>query len=257
MIRVSTFLAACLIAIGICARFADAQAATSQEYPRGATARPRPGGGAGPGLGLPRLSAAQQTAFIDFMKQNSPNRLRYINSLTASTSRQQLVIQFIDRWQSIARLKTADQEIYPIRLQTLQLEDEVFGLMLQIKAASPAGASPTLQAKIHDDITKLVDLNFAERDVRLNRMQKLLADEKNKLANDRNQRDQIIQNQMAGLDKREANLQVSPELLDKPLNDVDSVTVKLLGPEPAAPQAAEPTDSIPAPAPAPAPTRSR
>lgn len=255
--RVPTFLVAGLIAIGLCAHFADAQAATSQEYPRGAPARPRPGGATGSGLGLPHLTAAQQAAFIDFMKQNSPNRLRYINSLPASSSRQQLVIQFIDRWQSIARLKATDQEIYPMRVQTLQLEDEVFGLMLQVKAGSPAGASPALQAKIHDDITKLVDLNFAERDVRLNRMQKLLADEKNKLANDKNQRDQIIRNQVAGLDKREANLQVSPELLDKSVTDLDSVTVKLLGPEPAAPQPTEPTDSIPAPAPAPAPTPSR
>jgi hypothetical protein len=100
----------------------------------------------------------------------------------------------------MALKEKGDQELYDLKVRVAQAEDEVFGLQRQMREA-PDPDRPVLRHQLRQKVADMIRLGLKERELRIARLEKALADEKAKLAADEQSLDQRVTERMQAMSK--------------------------------------------------------
>ena len=132
---------------------------------------------------------------MKFMKDHSHNRLAAIESMPDSdrkTRFKEISTRNFLSWDSI---RLADPELYQVVVKRVELEDNVFGLTVQWHKDT-AEEKPDTQAKLRDEVGKLVDVGIQERQMRLDRLAKTVEDQQKILTTDKGNRDNLVEDRL-------------------------------------------------------------
>jgi hypothetical protein len=126
---------------------------------------------------------------MGFLQKYSPARARVLAGLNVPQNAP-IRLDAIRKWRNYNFTKEHFPAIADQLLHRFQLEDELFALM--IGAQSHASQLDEFRDKIHDKVAQIVQLDFAERQTRIDRLKKLLDDETQKLSQDQAMEENVI-----------------------------------------------------------------
>jgi hypothetical protein len=155
--------------------------------------RQRPGfGGRRPdGLGQDDITAA-----IDFYTKNSPNRMEYFNKLPADgPMRRAETMRLVQLYRPLENFKDSSPELYKKLVQQVNLRDQAFALARDNK-------DKELAAKV----AEIVPVSLEARSMRLDLLQKELADQQSNLADDEAHKDLVTQRELNNIKEDEVRL---------------------------------------------------
>jgi|GEM_PF-4346536 len=130
--------------------------------------------------------------FMSFADQNSPYRFRLLTRqplIPFSQQRQRL----LQRYQTMQQTKQNQPELYQLQVRQFKEEDNIIGLTAQLRQAknSPnAALRERLKAQIRNEAATLVDIDLQERQLRIQNLEKVLNQEKTRLQQDTDNRQQ-------------------------------------------------------------------
>jgi hypothetical protein len=174
------------------------------------TTRPDRLAGSDDGLRRNRLGIGMRGAKLDpgtradwegisgFMTAHSPNRLQFINGLADGPLKFGMMKNMLQKEGNLARLDKDDPELAGIMTSRVELEDQVFGLASQFRNADPEQADQIRQT-LREKVADLVDTNMKERELRIDRLKKALAEQEQNLATDEGQRDRLVADRLRGI----------------------------------------------------------
>jgi len=138
-----------------------------------------------------------------FMQENSPARGRVLANLQVPDN-SPIRLDAIRKWRNYNFTKEHFPAVADQLLRRFRLEDDLFALTLTAQAEG-AGNGAQIRDKIRDKIAQMVQLDFSERQTRIDKLQKMLEEEKAKLAGDQASQDKLIDQRtnaiMSRLDK--------------------------------------------------------
>jgi len=155
----------------------------------------------GGGQRMPQLdpgTAADWESIAPFMKVHSQNRLKFINGLADGPLKFGMMKNMLQKEGNLARLDKDDPELAGIMTSRVELEDQVFGLASQFRNADPEQADQIRQT-LREKVADLVDTNMKERELRIDRLKKALAEQEQNLATDEGQRDRLVADRLRGI----------------------------------------------------------
>jgi hypothetical protein len=91
-----------------------------------------------------------------------------------------------------------DQELYDLKLSIVQADDEAWALQRQMREAAEDDRV-VVHRKLRQKMTEVVQLGLKERGLRIARLEKALAEEKEKLANDQKNVEQRVAERMQAM----------------------------------------------------------
>jgi hypothetical protein len=147
---------------------------------------------------MPRpLPTEQQWGEVEqFMREHSPERLAALQKLHLDGDRlNNLKKMIFARYSYLKTLGEMDHDAYDLKLRQLDLEDKIFGLATAMRAAADEGDDrkrEQIRGELRTAVGKLVDLGMAEREARLNRLEKSIHDQRTALTQETQKRDDII-----------------------------------------------------------------
>jgi hypothetical protein len=145
---------------------------------------------------LGRPSAVEWEEISIFMKEHSPERLKAINNLPDGP-RERLRMAVTRNYRNYKQIETKDPALAKLMVNRMELEDQVFKLVNQIKAEK--GNESQVQAdkqSLQQKIGELIDVNINEREVRIAKLQTTLEGEQKQLASDSKNRDQLVERRL-------------------------------------------------------------
>jgi hypothetical protein len=125
-----------------------------------------------------------------FMEINSPARWRVLSTIPL---RPNGVIrrQAINRYRNYLFTVQHFPDIKDLLLERIHLEDDLFALTLDAQSSGDTEIA-SIRDKIHGKIAEIVQLDFAERQARIDKLEKLLEQDKNSLAADQASEEKLI-----------------------------------------------------------------
>ena len=159
------------------------------------------GRGMGPGPGGVR-DREDWSEVEAFMKQYSPRRWEMYQKLPPERQ-QQIQITVYRRYRLMQWFKSSDSEVYELQKTRWILGDEIFALSQELKSRS---ANEQTRQKLREKIGQFVDLGVQERKMRISRWEKMIANERELIAHETRDRDQIIKNRMLAAEQNAGNL---------------------------------------------------
>lgn len=150
------------------------------------------------GAGRPDAPTAEEWEKVSaFMQEQSPHRWRLYQRLAEESSAQRSVRRMIwSRYQNLQDLKQEDPAFYEMRLRQLQLEDEIFDLVDLLKNAESPEQKDKVRGQMREKLGQAVDIGIKERRHRINKLEKALQTEKNRLAADEKDHEKLIENRL-------------------------------------------------------------
>lgn len=169
----------------------------------GATSRPWRAARAGDDGKMRAPTEEEWRDVAEFMARYSPNRLKAIEEQGGAdgprfANLRKFVFMHYRELQAVK--EKGDQELYDLKVQGAQAEDEVFGLQRQMREATDPDR-PVLRHQLRQKVGEMVRLGLKERELRIARLEKSLADEKAKLAADQQSVDQRVSERLQSLSK--------------------------------------------------------
>jgi len=129
-----------------------------------------------------------------FMKEHSPKRWEAFQKLPPDRQ-EQLKLVVSRRWRLMQWVKNSDPELYELQRTRWRVEDEVYGLTQDLKHALST-SEPAVREKLRAKIGEMVDLRTKERQIRINRWEKQIAQERDMIAKETRDRDEIIKHRV-------------------------------------------------------------
>jgi len=145
--------------------------------------------------GLRQKESEQWTSFMDFFKDHSPRRFLILSRQfpqANSPMRQRLLA----RWMTMQQIQANQPKLYGKMVEQFEVEDKLFGLAAELRQATRRGnaqRAAQATAEIRAEAANLVDLNLAERQLRLENSRRLLDQVEARLNQDQQNRDQTAQ----------------------------------------------------------------
>jgi hypothetical protein len=128
-----------------------------------------------------------------FLQLHSPNRLKQFMNLRFPQAQERVQWVLMNRYRNLMRLKSLSPDLYDVKVQEVELEDEVFGICLKIKSSQ--GDTEALRASLKPKLAALFDKGIEERQLRIGMLEKTLARQKEQLSKEQSARDQRIEQQ--------------------------------------------------------------
>jgi hypothetical protein len=128
--------------------------------------------------------------FLEFLRINSPNRYQMVSTNTTMPHP-----ALARRWEQIEAIKDKQPKLYQYRVQQIQKEDDVIGLLFQYRQAirdNDPIAQGQAYEKIRQDAKSLVDLGLEERELRLDLITGLLSQARADLEKDKTKSDASV-----------------------------------------------------------------
>jgi hypothetical protein len=157
-----------------------------------------PGRFGGPGRWFQggRPSAVEWEEISIFMKEHSPERLKAINNLPEGP-RERLRMVATRNYRNYKQIETKDPALAKLMVSRVELEDQVFKLVNQIRSEKGNEAQAQSDKQLLEQkIGELLDVNINERELRISRLQTTLESEQKQLASDSKNKDQLIEKRL-------------------------------------------------------------
>jgi len=143
-----------------------------------------------------------------FLRQYSPARAHVLENLRLSQTAP-IRLDIIQKWRNYNFAKEHFPELADQMLTRFSYEDELFDLMLKAQA-DDSGLGDEYYKRIHYKITQLVNENLTERQMRIDKLESVLSEEKQRLARDQANETKIVDRRtnaiMASLEKSNPEL---------------------------------------------------
>ncbi len=127
---------------------------------------------------------------VEFMREYSGNRWGTISG--PAGERPMVRRRIWARYEHLQRLREEDPRLYELRLEQLRLEDQVFGLVNEFHHATSEEQSGEVRARLRGRIGEWVRHGLDERQRRIDRLQRLLEEERARLEADEKRVDALI-----------------------------------------------------------------
>lgn len=138
------------------------------------------------------ISDEEWESALLFFKQHSPERMAALEGLDNSRKRRFRPI-IATRYESIQSLEGVNPELHQIKIRQLEIEDQIFALKREHNDVTPKSPeAQKLREQMRQVVAELIQSRVQERKVRINRIQKLLAQEQKKLVEDERRQEQMI-----------------------------------------------------------------
>jgi len=128
------------------------------------------------------------------MKENAPNRYQ-LYTLLPEQSRfrnDRLLPMLVGKYRMMAKMKDADPELYEFSVKQEKLRDDAFAILRQLHDTNAQGDP---RANLRDKMRELVDVLLEERQSRIEKLERALAEQKAKLAQDQSTKEALIEQQ--------------------------------------------------------------
>lgn len=126
---------------------------------------------------------------MSFLQQYSPARAHVLANLDLPENAP-IRLDAIRKWRNYNFTKEHFPAVADQLLKRFRLEDDLFAVML--KAQSDDSQLEEYRDLIHNKVAQLVQLDFAERQTRIGKLEKMLDDEKQKFAQDQAMEDKLV-----------------------------------------------------------------
>lgn len=217
--RRSLLATCCLAGVVALAAHADPQT-TSQQPQQGGQPRSGDHGGMRPGFGPGGFgpggfggrgfdpSSKEYQEFREQLKafclQHSPKRWQEFEDRLQRGGRSGFRGQMSAKFRELQALEKSDPALHAIKVRLIEVEDVEYGLTSDLKNADKADTKhvDAIRAQLREQDEKYVRLRFEERSHKIDRLAKLLDDEKRKLADDRKGADRLVDERLAELEKQ-------------------------------------------------------
>jgi len=144
-----------------------------------------------------------------FMRQYSPSRFKVLDSIEIDHN-SPLALEAIRKFRNYVFTTQHFPAITDDLRRRFTLEDDLFALMLEDRAAAEGSEALDLRDKIHDKVGEVVQLEVKIHQERVDRLQNILAEEKGRLQNEESTEDETIDRRtdqiINRLEKRNPNL---------------------------------------------------
>ncbi|HSV14789.1 MAG TPA: hypothetical protein VLI90_11050 [Tepidisphaeraceae bacterium] len=138
-----------------------------------------------------------------WFKDHSPKRWAVVSALPDEGRRKMRLTGALMRvYRNVQTVQKDDPDLAQLITNRVELEDAAFDLVSQYRAAKKAGDTSKQAALQHDreqKVSDLVDVNIKERRARIARLEKTLAQEQTKLADDEKSKDQLVEKRLRSL----------------------------------------------------------
>jgi len=162
--------------------------------------KPHPSDGPLPGHGRFAQRFLQPTDYdksqaMLYLKAHSPNRYKFIQDLPDGDRKSNVTEVAARRYVRWMQMMKEDQDLFQVVFKRIEVEDQIFGLVSQLRK-DPSENQHAVETKLHDQVASLVDLGIQERQLRLDRLAKTVEDQKNKLAEDRANQANLVEERL-------------------------------------------------------------
>jgi hypothetical protein len=123
-----------------------------------------------------------------FMQDNSPARWHVLSTVSVPPV---VKLDAIRRWRNYTLARDHLPAVADLMVQRFQVEDDLFALTLSAQENADTSLDEFYD-KIHAKVEKLVQLDLAERQTRIDNLEKLVDQEKTKLASDQAQEEKTV-----------------------------------------------------------------
>jgi hypothetical protein len=137
---------------------------------------------AGANAGVKPATPQEWNDMMDFMQENSPARWHVLSTLNPKLD-SPIAKDAIRKWRNYTVTRDHLPQVADQLVQRFRVEDDLFAITLTAQENAANGLDEFYD-KIHAKVEKLVQLDFAERQMRIDKLQNLIEEEKAKLASD-------------------------------------------------------------------------
>jgi hypothetical protein len=134
-----------------------------------------------------------------FLQRHAPNRFKAYNARVAVKNSGPLIrAALAKRYGQLRNLQAQDSDLYNLRVQQMENEDQIFGLHLRLARAGKRSGTENLdglKTQLRQHIRQGVRLRVQEIQHRIVKLQQLLKEQQNKLKNLQNE-DRIVENRL-------------------------------------------------------------
>jgi len=128
---------------------------------------------------------------MSFLAANSPNRARVLSQIDVWNNYPVIARgEVLRKWRNYKFVSEHFPEAAPLRIQKFRVEDDLFGLELQVRA-DPSQLQD-VRPQVRTKEAELVQLADQEHQLRIQKLEKLLAQERQKLADEQSQQEKLI-----------------------------------------------------------------
>jgi len=137
------------------------------------------------------VSAEQWTQILAFMREHSPRRTEEYEKLVmpgevkADFLKQLIAAQY----DYVTSLKSEDPKLYDLQISKIETQDAIYGML---RDQSQGGMGDDDKKEFRTLVAKLVDINFGERERRIDKARESLAKAQTSLEADRKHKDSLI-----------------------------------------------------------------
>ena len=147
-------------------------------------------GGAANTAGVRPATAAEWDDMMEFLSSNSPSRWMALSSLTKVPNTAPVKLEAIRKWRNYVFYRQNFPEVADQMEHRFHLEDDLFAITLSVQE-HPEDLDE-FRDKIHDKVADMVKVDFAERQLRIDKLEQTLEAQKLKLAQDEAAQDKQI-----------------------------------------------------------------
>jgi len=149
-------------------------------------------------------SPAEFEQATPWLKEHSPRRLQVVTSMADERPQRKyrLTGALVHVYKNIQNVQKDEPELAQVMTNRVELEDNVFGLVGQYREAKRANDTAKLtstQQELRQKVGELVETNIKERKSRIARLERTLAQERNKLVTDEKSKDQLVEKRLHNL----------------------------------------------------------
>ncbi|MGA2584825.1 MAG: hypothetical protein ABSG31_16235 [Tepidisphaeraceae bacterium] len=141
----------------------------------------------------PFVATPQEWAEVmQFLDDNSPNRAHALRNVMDNPASQNLRQMMIQQYRAYQLMKNNLPEVAELRLKQFRLEDQLYGLTSAPNAGERPETANELRPQVRDIVKQIVDLQIQQEQLRIQRLQNTLDEEKQRLANVQADENQLI-----------------------------------------------------------------
>jgi len=140
--------------------------------------------------GYRALSPDERYEFLEFAEQHMPNML---NEAINSTDFRRLALRrlMMMRWRGVSRIRD-DAALYDRMVHNIEMEDAIFAEVQSLEASSPQKRREIRQ-RVRAQVREMVEQFLDERAQRLEKLRGILAREQQRLEEDRQNKEKLIE----------------------------------------------------------------
>ena len=145
---------------------------------------------AGRTAGIRPYTQQEWDDMMDFMQTNAPTRWHILATLPLAPNAP-VRLDAMRKWRNYVFTRDHFPDVADQLLKRFRLEDDLFALTLDAQSSGEVD-SASIRDRIRSKIAEIVQLDFSERQTRIDKLEKMLDEEKSRLAADQASFDKII-----------------------------------------------------------------